>query len=433
MPTHAVTRQTIIFGRYPVPGLTKTRLIPALGALGAADLQRRLTERAAAVLAGSVSPLSFAFTGGTLAQVARWLGRFGIQFAPQPEGDLGRRMGRMLDRSLAQGSRQVVLVGTDIPALSARHVRLAFEALTSHDLVLGPSTDGGYWLVGCRRPARIFDHIPWGSGQVLTQTLAAARKQGLSTVLLPALDDLDTEADLKKWQPRGQWLRPYLSVVIPALNEAVRIEDTIGRLRAPGIEIIVADGGSRDGTADLAERAGARVVSTTPGRALQQNRGAGAATGRVLLFLHADTRLPDDFGAQLFEVLLDPTVALGAFRFATDWPHPAMGWIERAANWRAARLGMPYGDQAFFMRRELFDRAGGFPPTAIAEDLFLARRMARLGRIALAPGTAVTSARRWRQRGIFRTTLINYLVAGGCRLGVDPSRLAELYQNGFKF
>jgi hypothetical protein len=126
-------------------------------------------------------------------------------------------------------------------------------------------------------------------------------------------------------------------------------------------------------------------------------------------------------------------VALGAFRFATDWDYPAMRWIERAANQRAAYLKWPYGDQAFFMRRDMFDRAGGFPPTAIAEDLFLARRMARLGRIVLAPGTAVTSARRWRERGIGRTTLINYMIAGGCLLGVDPGWLARWYKNGFKF
>ncbi len=430
-PAH---RQIILFGRYPVPGATKTRLIPILGALGAADLQRQLTERAVAGLAGNrTAPLSFAFAGGTRDQVHRWLARFKIRLVPQPEGDLGQRMRRMLDRALDQGAGQVVLVGTDVPGLTARHARMAFEALAGHDLVLGPSTDGGYYLVGCRRPVDIFDAIPWGTPEVLAKSLAAAQKQGLSTALLPELYDIDTDADLKQWQPRGQWRRPYLSVVIPALNEARGIAETISRMQAKGTEIIVADGGSRDGTPALARRAGAAVVETPRGRAIQQNRGAGAATGRVLLFLHADTRLPDDFGPQIFELLMDPELALGAFRFATDWAHPAMRWIERTANWRSSYLRMPYGDQAFFMRRELFDRAGGFPPLPIAEDLFLARRMARLGRLALAPGAAVTSARRWRSRGILRTTLINCLIAGGCLLGVDPCRLAPLYKKGGPF
>jgi hypothetical protein len=424
----------ILFGRYPVPGATKTRLIPALGALGAADLQRRLTEQAVASLAGTcTAPLTFAFTGGTPDQVRRWLGRFKIQPVRQTEGDLGQRMRRMLDRAFDRGARQAVLVGTDVPGLTAGHIHMAFEALADHDLVLGPSTDGGYCLVGGRRPLDIFDGIPWGTPEVLAKTLTAAQTQGFSTALLPELHDIDTEADLKQWQPRGQWRRPYLSVVIPALNEAPIIMETIARVQARGIEIIVADGGSRDGTPGLARRAGAAVVETPRGRAMQQNRGADASTGRVLLFLHADTRLPADFGSQIFELLMDPAVALGAFRFATDWRHPGMRWVERGVHWRSSILKMPYGDQAFFMRRERFDQAGGFPPAAIAEDLFLARRMARLGRIGLAPGAALTSARRWRTRGIVRTTLINYLIAGGCLLGADPSRLAPLYKKRVPF
>jgi hypothetical protein len=422
-------RRLIVFGRYPVPGAVKTRLIPALGALGAADLQRHLTEQTVATLGRSdAAPLTFAFTGGTRDQVKRWLGRFKIQACPQPEGDLGRRMQRVLGQALAQGARRVVLVGTDVPGLTPAHAAMAFEALATHDLVLGPSTDGGYWLVGCRRPAEVFSGMAWGSDRVLAQTLDAAQCNGLSTALLPELADIDSEVDLRAWQPLDQWRRPYLSVVIPTLNEADRIVDTVSRLRAVDIETIVADGGSRDGTPALARRAGARVVEAPRGRASQQNAGARYATGRVLLFLHADTRLPEDFGRQLFELLMDPALSLGAFRFATDWDHRAMRWIERAVHLRATLLAMPYGDQAFFMRRAMFDRVGGFPEVAVAEDLLLARRMARLGRIAIAPGAAITSSRRWRAQGIWRTTLINYLIAGGCLLGVDANRLAPLYK-----
>ncbi|MFZ1984675.1 MAG: TIGR04283 family arsenosugar biosynthesis glycosyltransferase [Desulfatitalea sp.] len=434
MPPAPAERRLIVFGRYPVPGVVKTRLIPALGALGAADLQRRLTEQTVATLRRSdAAPLAFAFTGGTRDQVKRWLGRFKIQACPQPEGDLGRRMQRVLGQALAQGARRVVLVGTDVPGLTPTHAAMAFEALATHDLVLGPSTDGGYWLVGCRRPVEIFSGIAWGSPNVLAQTLAAAQRNGISTAMLPELTDIDTEADLRAWQPLEQWRRPYLSVVVPTLNEAPGIAETVSRLRARDMETIVVDGGSGDGTTALARQAGARVVDAPRGRASQQNAGARHATGRVLLFLHADTRLPQDFGRQLFELLMDPAVSLGAFRFATDWDHRAMRWIERAANWRATLLAMPYGDQAFFMRRGMFDRVGGFPEVAIAEDLLLVRRMARLGRIAIAPGAAITSSRRWRAQGIWRTTLINYLIAGGCLLGVDANRLAPLYKrNRFK-
>jgi uncharacterized protein len=433
MSAHTVERRLILFGRYPVPGRTKTRLIPLLGPLGAADCQRQWTEQAVAMLARAcLAPVDFAYTGGTTAQLRRWLGGTRMRLYPQAEGDLGRRMQRAIEAALAQGAQQVVLLGTDVPRMTIRHLAMAFDALAGHDLVLGPTRDGGYWLVGCRRPAAVFQGIAWGTSAVLEQTRASAERQGLSLSLLPPLNDIDTVADLEAWRPGYKWARPFLTVVIPALNEAAGIAQAVERLRAPDIEVIVADGGSRDGTARLARQAGATVIETQPGRAWQQNEGARHAGGRVLLFLHADTRLPDDFGAQVFELLMDPGTVLGAFQFKTDWDHWAMRWIERAAYVRSAHLHRPYGDQGLFLRKTVFAKVGGFPLVPIAEDLYLVRRLARMGRIALAPGTAVTSGRRWRRVGIGRTTLINALIAGGCMLGVDPRRLARLYYRGRK-
>lgn len=433
MSAHTVERRLILFGRYPAPGQTKTRLIPLLGPLGAADCQRQWTEQAVALLARAcLAPVDFAYTGGTTAQLRRWLGGSQMRLYPQTEGDLGRRMQRAIEAALAQGAQQVVLLGTDVPRMTVRHLAMAFDALAGHDLVLGPTRDGGYWLVGCRRPATVFREIAWGTPAVLEQTRASAERQGLSLSLLPPLNDIDTEADLKAWRPGYRWARPFLTVVIPALNEAADISQAVERLRAPDIEVIVADGGSRDGTPRLARQAGATVIETQPGRAWQQNEGARHAGGRVLLFLHADTRLPDDFGAQVFELLMDPGTVLGAFQFKTDWDHWAMRWIERAAYVRSAHLHRPYGDQGLFLRKTMFAKVGGFPLVPIAEDLYLVRRLARMGRIALAAGTAVTSGRRWRRVGIGRTTLINALIAGGCMLGVDPRRMARLYHRGRK-
>ncbi|MBT8340609.1 MAG: TIGR04282 family arsenosugar biosynthesis glycosyltransferase, partial [Desulfatitalea sp.] len=170
-----------------MPGRTKTRLIPALGALGAAELQRWLTEKTLATLGhASLGGIDFCFEGGSHAQVHRWLGhRHGVaHIYPQADGDLGRRMAAALDQALACGVRQVVLLGTDVPGLTADHLRRAFDALGHNDVGFGPSTDGGYWLVGCRRPAAVFADIHWGSDCVLDQTLMAARRQGLSTALL---------------------------------------------------------------------------------------------------------------------------------------------------------------------------------------------------------------------------------------------------------
>jgi len=433
MPQATSERRLMLFGRYPVPGKTKTRLMPALGPLGAAELQRQLTERTLATLQRSrQAPVTFVYDGGRQEQVRAWLSGRAVRSEPQEEGDLGLKMARAMDSARAKGAQQVVLVGTDVPDLTAGHITRAFAALADHDLVLGPSRDGGYWLVGCRKRAAIFDGIPWGGPDVLSRTLTLARDRGLSTALLAPLNDIDTADDLAGWPGGKAHRQPYLTVVVPTLNEAGHIERILARISGPDMEAVVCDGGSADRTAALARQAGAIVIPTARGRALQQNTGAQAARGQVLLFLHADTLLPDDFGAQVFERLMDRRVVLGAFRFRTDLTRPAMRWIECMVNIRSAVLKLPYGDQALFLRRQTFFKFGGFPQVPIAEDLFLVRRLMRAGRIALAPGAAVTSGRRWQTLGIGRTTLVNSLIAFGCLAGVAPGRLTPLYTLGLR-
>ena len=424
-------RRLILFGRYPVPGQTKTRLIPDLGPIGAADLQRRLTEKSlAAIMNGDRLPwpVTFCHAGGRPRQVRRWLGRYSIDFEPQAGGTLGARMQSAIYRALNGTDDHVVLVGTDIPRLSAVHLHKAFDALNRSDLVIGPSRDGGYWLIGMRRKAAVFDHIEWGTTRVFSQTMASADRLGLSTALLPELNDIDTAADLNDWQPHGLWRRPYLSIVIPTLNEAGSIEKTIEAAKTPDSEIIVADGGSSDGTVAVARSRGADVISAPTGRARQQNAGAESARGRVLLFLHADTRLPKGYGDQVFDSLLCPDTIAGAFRFKTDYDHPGMRLIEKMVYLRSTFLHMPYGDQALFVSEKTFTEMGGFPDVAIAEDLYLVKKLARRGHIRLAPGAAITSGRRWQAIGLWKTTIINWIIAAGALSGIDPGRLAPLYR-----
>ncbi len=219
-----------------------------------------------------------------------------------------------------------------------------------------------------------------------------------------------------------------ISIIIPTLNEAECIGQTVAGLAGqPGIEVIVADGGSRDQTVILAAAAGATVIAAPLGRGSQQNAGARAAQGKVLLFLHADTRLPEEFAAQIHEALNRPGIMAGAFRFAVD----ATGWrfrlLEYGANWRAAWLGLPYGDQALFLPAARFRAMGGFEEIALLEDLELVRRLRKMGRIALLATPALTSARRWQRLGWLRTTLINQLILLGFFCGLSPSRLARWY------
>jgi rSAM/selenodomain-associated transferase 2 len=245
--------------------------------------------------------------------------------------------------------------------------------------------------------------------------------------MLSALTDMDTPDTVKSWMPEWATWQPYVSVIIPALNEDAHIGKAILSARSPDAEILVVDGGSRDRTAERAERSGAKVLSSPRGRGLQQNLGAAAARGSILLFLHADTQLPKDYVPQVFETLMDRRVAMGAFCFKTDLNRPLMRGIEFFTNIRSRYLRLPYGDQALFVRRSCFQAVGGFPEMPIAEDLFFVRLVLRLGRIGIAPTHAITSGRRWKQGGILKTTLINQLILAGFALGISPKALARLY------
>jgi rSAM/selenodomain-associated transferase 2 len=158
------------------------------------------------------------------------------------------------------------------------------------------------------------------------------------------------------------------------------------------------------------------------------NAGAVIASGDILIFLHADTRLPNGFQEQVRQTLAHPRVAAGAFHLQIDAPGKGLRIIEQAVNWRSRFLQMPYGDQALFLKRDVFWESGAFFPIPIMEDFALIRRLKRRGRIELAPGWAMTSARRWLQMGVTRTWLINQLVLGAYLVGVSPHRLARWYR-----
>ena len=431
----AAPERLIVFTRCPLPGRAKTRLVPAIGPLAAADLQRRMAERTlvtARSVAAEGAELEVRYAGGEWRKVRRWLGA-GPIFTPQCEGDLGDRMARAFADAFRSGCRKVVIVGTDCPQLTAADIRSALAALDRRDMVLGPSTDGGYWLIGMRRKAEVFAGVHWGSASVMQQTLALAEGAGLSVATGRLLADVDRPEDLQAMPPEcpppdG---RPWLSVIVPALDEAGHVERAVASAGCEGAEVIVVDGGSGDGTDRLAEAAGARVIVGRVGRARQMNRGASAASGDVLLFLHADTVLPDGYAERVFDALLDPRVVGGAFRHATDRGGPAMAMLERLIHFRAKYLRLPYGDQALFVRRSAFESAGTFPDVPIAEDLAFVRRLRALGRLVILPAAAVTSARRWEKLGVLRATAVNQLIVAGCRLGVRPGRLAELYRRAW--
>ena len=193
----------ILFTRYPQPGTTKTRLIPALGAEGAAQLQQHMTEYVLAQVleAQGRQPFSIEihFAGGTIAQMQSWLGSK-LTYRPQGAGSLGDRMGQALQAGFESGLERLVMIGADCP-LEPHHITYAFDCLRHQDLVLGPALDGGYYLIGLRcMVPELFSAIPWSTAQVLPQTLAIAQQLRLSFTCLDWLTDIDRPEDLKVWQ-----------------------------------------------------------------------------------------------------------------------------------------------------------------------------------------------------------------------------------------
>jgi uncharacterized protein len=432
-----VSRHLIIFTRYPEPHRTKTRMIPRLGPEGAAQLQGDMTDHALAwarELAGQASvSVQVRFEGGN---EARMRSRFGDSFPylRQGPGDLGDRMLRAIAEAFAAGADRVIVVGTDCPDITSGLAEEAFERLATADLVLGPATDGGYYLIGLRRPIpALFAGIAWGQETVLRETRNRAEQLGLATSLLTALSDVDRPEDLPVWQrakgdSRSPSALPRISVIIPTLNEANHLDDTLSALQGTrNIETIVVDGGSCDGTDSLALDRGALLVRSAAGRACQMNAGALAATGEILLFLHADTRLPERFDEQVRELIARRAIVAGAFRLRIDGTRRAFRLIEWMVNIRSRWLQMPYGDQAIFLRSDTFHRLGGFPELPIMEDFEFIRRLRKHGKIAIASASATTSARRWEMLGPWRTTWINQRIILGYHLGISPDTLAKWY------
>ena len=199
-----------------------------------------------------------------------------------------------------------------------------------------------------------------------------------------------------------------LSVVIPTLNEEPRIVDAIRSARqCPGAQIIVVDGGSTDDTTGLARAQGAAVVRSEPGRGRQLARGAEAAGGDTLLFLHADTRLPPGYWCEVERVLNEPGTVAGAFRMAFDHVNTSLRLIEWGTSLRSRWRQLPYGDQALFLRRSTYRSVGGFKPIDSMEDFDLVWRLRRHGRIRISPLPAVTSARKYLNHGPWRTVLLH--------------------------
>lgn len=235
---------------------------------------------------------------------------------------------------------------------------------------------------------------------------------------------------------------PKISIIIPVLNEATTIEATLTILQdTPDLEVIVVDGGSRDQTMAivnflskrLAPSLSIKIISTTAGRAYQMNAGAAVAKSDILLFLHGDTYLPPKFNLLLLQALQDAVTIAGAFELQINAQLPGLRLVEKMVNMRSRFFSLPYGDQAIFMKKSVFEEIGGFPNLPIMEDFELMLALRKLGKIVIIPAPVITSGRRWQKLGVIKTTLLNQFIIAGYFIGISPNLLVRWYrQGGFK-
>ncbi|TDI42505.1 MAG: glycosyltransferase [Acidobacteria bacterium] len=218
-----------------------------------------------------------------------------------------------------------------------------------------------------------------------------------------------------------------LSIIVPTLNEAETLAGTL-EAAPPGAELIVSDGGSADETVSIAERHGARVVTGERGRAPQMNRGAEAAAGDVLLFVHADCLLGPDARDNIVLALEDKKTVGGAFSLRIRDAGWSLKLIAATSNFRARHLGTPYGDQGLFVRKSAFDQVGGYPELPFMEDVALVRELGKIGKLVQLKAPITTGRRHWQKLGPLATTLLNWSMVLLYTIGVPAGTLAPYYR-----
>ena len=221
-----------------------------------------------------------------------------------------------------------------------------------------------------------------------------------------------------------------LSIILPALNEAEAIANTLARLqsvRAHGVEVILVDGGSSDRTRDIAAPLVDRVIDSEPGRAKQMNAGAAVASGDVLLFLHADSILPDDGDIQIAQAFIDPRFQWGRFDVSIHGMHvmfPVIAWF---MNHRSRSTGIATGDQGIFVTRNAFMKIGGFPDQPLMEDVEICKRLKKISPPACIAKKIITSGRRWEKHGVWRTIWLMWRLRFSYYCGATPESIHRAY------
>lgn len=424
--------------RFPEPGRGKTRLAAGVGAASAFRIHTLLVRRTLGVVhdfkkAHPDVSVTLAFTPPERAREMALSFPGPWKAIPQTGSHLGERMGRAMRWAFDQGAEQVALLGSDIVDLQSRDIEAAFTGLGSGSgAVIGPARDGGFYLIGLRRyvgaPFRVED---WGTGEVCARTESLLRSSGLGVRRMEVRCDVDRAADLDLLE-REPLYATSLSVIVPTLQEAATLLPRLQPLSKalwPDDELIIVQGTGSVGRGEdgLEHPSGVRVVTSPRGRGIQLSRGAAQARGSILLFLHADTVLPPQFPYLVRRACESPNMSLGCFRLGFAPSSRALDLIARWANARTIWLGMPYGDQALFCSRTVYDRVGGFQRRYLMEDVDFVKGCRKIGALRVLDETVGTSPDRYLRRGILRASLENHFIMLLHHLGLDEKRLYAFY------
>ena len=443
-------RAVIVFTREPEAGMTKTRMMPYYSASECAELHKCMLKDIADELNKTDADIIVAYTGGKPRFLKSVFGHciFGRRrtFIEQRGENIGARMEYAVSDVLSMGYHSVVLIGTDIPEISAESIDAAFDLLADNDIALGPTEDGGYYLIGMNeRHHEAFDVKLYGVSSVFNETAASIRNAGLSIGIADKYSDIDVPQDAAAFRSRcrncrhlrksytGRYLADTakVSVIIPVYNESAAIGKMMEQLLPykNKCEIIFVDGGSTD---DTVSRIGSkyRVISSEKGRGNQLNRGAEASSGDILFFLHCDSIVPQDFLSEIRRCMAHSEYGC----FGVKFPSKNIFMLTNRiiSNNRAFRRGYPFGDQGIFIDRDLFFSSGMFPEIPVMEDYEFSIRLKNAGKMpAKTRKRILTSDRRYEKGtiGILRTERSMYRLRKKYRAGASIKEIYSQYRD----
>jgi rSAM/selenodomain-associated transferase 2/rSAM/selenodomain-associated transferase 1 len=448
----------VLFARYPERGKIKSRLATVYDPDFIEGLYQNFIDDLIDMLQGGDLPFFIAFhPPDKEEEMKRLFGKENV-YLPQEGSDLGERMKNVFLRCFSKGFESIVIIGSDIPDLPEEIPEEALNSLERHDVSIGPAGDGGYYLIGFRKETftpDVFEGIAWGTDTVFKETLKTLHAKNRTAHILPQWNDIDTPEDIDGFLERnertaaphsrtmsylakaaynkGESSSPKFSIIIPVINEGATINRTIDHMEGLGgqysFECIVVDGSDDGTTLKEIEKGGVKKLISPRGRGRQMNRGASVAAGEILLFLHADTILPEGALDHIASVMKNDRYVGGAFDLEIASENVLLRLIEKAASIRSRITRIPYGDQAIFIRRSFFQDLGGFKDISIMEDVEIMQRIKKKKRpIYITRERVRTSPRRWEKEGIVYATLRNWSLMILYLMGMKPEKLARFYK-----